>query len=52
MRNLIKKKKTLDSSVITVGRVLSTLYFLYEMQKNTFMKNDTVFPKTQMEVDK
>ena len=32
--------------------ILFTLYFLYKMQKNTFMENGVVFSKTETEIDK
>ena len=53
MRNLITTtKKSLDSNVIAMEGILFTLYFLYKMQKNTFMENGVVFSKTETEIDK
>lgn len=46
------RKKSLDSNIIAMEGILFTLYFLYKMQKNTFMENGVVFSKTEMEIDK
>ena len=46
------RKKSLDSNIIAMEGILFTLYFLYKIQKNTFMENGVVFSKTEMEIDK
>lgn len=47
-----KGEKPLESSVIAMGRFFNLIYFLYQMQKNTFMENGIILSKTQTEVDK